>query len=310
LAQLNKQQRTILNTLLGQARRQGATPRSTKALVEAGLVESGLRNLNHGDRDSLGVLQQRPSQGWNNATNPSLAARDFLARAMRLNAQGFKGSAGELAQAVQGSAFPGRYDQQGGLAASLLGGSGAQGASQGSSTTTTRTTPGVDNSKLRTQLIAQYVLAGQNADALTALAAALPGAADTPGRTVTKTTRPSSGGSSSTSAKGVATFEGKKVAAWIAPILTYARQHGWQGTVNSGYRSLADQTRIYNSGVRPAARPGTSNHEFTAFPGGAIDASDAQTLARILQRSPYANKLVWAGAKDPVHFSHPHNGAY
>ena len=26
--------------------------------------ESGIRNLDYGDRDSLGVFQQRPSQGW------------------------------------------------------------------------------------------------------------------------------------------------------------------------------------------------------------------------------------------------------
>ena len=31
--------------------------------------ESGIRNLDYGDRDSLGVFQQRPSQGW--GTHPS-----------------------------------------------------------------------------------------------------------------------------------------------------------------------------------------------------------------------------------------------
>ncbi|WP_430381163.1 heavy metal transporter [Streptomyces actuosus] len=35
----------------------------TIALATA-LQESGLRNLDHGDRDSLGLFQQRPSQGW------------------------------------------------------------------------------------------------------------------------------------------------------------------------------------------------------------------------------------------------------
>jgi len=112
------------------------------------------------------------------------------------------------------------------------------------------------------------------------------------------------------SASGVAKFDGKLVAAWIKPALEYARQHGWKGTVNSGYRSFADQTRIYNSGVRPAARPGTSNHEGTQYPRGAVDVSDAPTLARILQKSPYGRRLQWAGAKDPVHFSHPHNSSY
>lgn len=110
--------------------------------------------------------------------------------------------------------------------------------------------------------------------------------------------------------KGVAQYGGKPVAAWIAPILAYARQHGWRGTVTSGYRSLGQQTAIYNSGVRPAAKPGQSNHEMTAFPGGAVDVSDAQQLSAILLRSPYARALVYAGSKDPVHFSHPHNGSY
>ncbi len=107
-----------------------------------------------------------------------------------------------------------------------------------------------------------------------------------------------------------AKFGDKTVAGWIAPILQYARSQGWKGSVNSGFRSLAEQTRIYNSGVRPAAKPGTSNHEGSEFPRGAVDVSDAQQLARILERSPYRGKLVWAGAKDPVHFSHPHGGSY
>ena len=109
---------------------------------------------------------------------------------------------------------------------------------------------------------------------------------------------------------GVVKFEGTPLAAWIAPILAYARQQGWKGSVTSGFRSYAEQKRIYDSGVRPAAVPGTSNHEGDVFPRGAVDVSDAQTLARILARSPYRGRLVWAGSKDPVHFSHPHNGSY
>jgi hypothetical protein len=109
---------------------------------------------------------------------------------------------------------------------------------------------------------------------------------------------------------GVGQFGGKAVADWIIPILTYAKQHGWTGTVNSGYRSYADQKRIYDSGVRPAAVPGTSRHESDAFPGGAVDVSNAQQLSQILLRSPYAKVLQWAGARDPVHFSHQFGGSY
>jgi hypothetical protein len=99
-----------------------------------------------------------------------------------------------------------------------------------------------------------------------------------------------------------------KIASWIAPELRKAQARGWRGAVTSGWRSLADQTAIWNSGVRPAARPGTSNHEQANFPGGAVDASDAPSLGRIL--ASFRSPLVWAGAKDPVHFSHPHGGGY
>jgi hypothetical protein len=149
-------------------------------------------------------------------------------------------------------------------------------------------------------------------DAATALGAL--GALQRTGGTATTSAETKTPDSTSTKpvteAKGVGKFDGKAVAKWIEPILDYARAQGWKGSINSGYRTLADQTRIYNSGVRPAAKPGTSNHEFTAFPGGAVDVSDAQTLSNILRRSKYAKALVWAGGKDPVHFSHPHGGSY
>lgn len=107
--------------------------------------------------------------------------------------------------------------------------------------------------------------------------------------------------------------EGNKVpvAAWIYPLLKAAKATGkWAGHVNSGWRSKAEQAAIYNSGQRPAAKPGTSNHEGTVFPRGAVDVRDASGLARALKSVPGGSALVWAGSKDPVHFSHPHNGSY
>lgn len=101
-----------------------------------------------------------------------------------------------------------------------------------------------------------------------------------------------------------------KIASWIVPYLSYGASHGWPGTATSGYRSKAEQTRIWNSGVRPAARPGTSNHEGTAYPSGAVDVTSAATLSKVLMGAPPPHLLQWAGSKDPVHFSHPHNGGY
>lgn len=182
--------------------------------------------------------------------------------------------------------------------------------------TRTKTIPGVDRSADRQALMAQYLLTRGQPDALLALKAGLDQNADTPSRTITERVprRAAKGAASATSNAGIATFDGKKVAAWIVPILKYARQRGWKGTITSGYRSDAEQTRIYNSGVRPAAVPKSlggsgSKHEETGFLQGAIDVTDAATLAKILERKH--SRLKYAGAKDPVHFSVPNpDGSY
>jgi N-acetylmuramoyl-L-alanine amidase len=49
--------------------------------LAAAAQESGLQNLNYGDRDSVGLFQQRPSTGWgtlSQLTTPSYAARLFF----------------------------------------------------------------------------------------------------------------------------------------------------------------------------------------------------------------------------------------
>ena len=94
--------------------------RVQRALLEAMAVESNFRNVNYGDRDSEGVLQQRPSTGWGPASETAAQdIRQFLSRASQTNRR-FQGSAGQLAQAVQRSAFPERYDQRKGEVLALL----------------------------------------------------------------------------------------------------------------------------------------------------------------------------------------------
>lgn len=102
---------------------------------------------------------------------------------------------------------------------------------------------------------------------------------------------------------GVGVMDGRPVAKWIIPILQWARGHGWGGSVNSGFRTYAEQLAIWNSGVRPAAFPGTSNHEGSAYPRGAVDVSDYGTLAGLMTRYPGNPKLRWYGPGDEVHFS-------
>jgi len=89
----------------------GASAKVMLALFEAGIVESGFQNLSGGDRDSAGFLQQRPSEGWGTkeqVMNVSYATTKFVTEAKKQ--ENHYVTSGQLAQAVQRSAFPGRYD--------------------------------------------------------------------------------------------------------------------------------------------------------------------------------------------------------
>lgn len=108
---LNAEQAQIASAGIEAANRAGVGTRGAEIIVSAGLVESELKNLNYGDRDSLGWLQQRPSQGWRNARDPAKAADDFFA-AMNRVANWQLMDPGAVAQKVQRSAFPARYAER------------------------------------------------------------------------------------------------------------------------------------------------------------------------------------------------------
>jgi hypothetical protein len=116
---VNNEQIRNIDVVLGVCAEERAGPKATLALVEACIVESTFRNLSGGDRDSVGILQIRT--GINSLQVAKSVARSaaafllygFTGRggAISLAAKNPGWSAGEIAQAVQGSAFPGRYDQ-------------------------------------------------------------------------------------------------------------------------------------------------------------------------------------------------------
>ena len=96
-----------------QAKKLEASNKVMLALFEAGLVESNFENLSYGDRDSVGFLQQRPSAGWGTVAqcmNAEYATTSFVTRAKQIEDR--YSTAGRLAQGVQVSAFPDRYDQR------------------------------------------------------------------------------------------------------------------------------------------------------------------------------------------------------
>lgn len=109
---------TIIAVTLAPARtRQFPRPalpvRAAVIAVATARQESVLRNIAHGDRDSLGLFQQRPSQGW--GTPDQLMDPEYATDAFLFRLQGVPGwqtrPLTEVAQAVQRSGTPGAYAQ-------------------------------------------------------------------------------------------------------------------------------------------------------------------------------------------------------
>lgn len=96
----------------------------------------------------------------------------------------------------------------------------------------------------------------------------------------------------------------KPIADWIIPILQWASEHGWRGTVTSGFRTFYEQAQLNAAGAF-SAPAGLSNHETTKYPGGAVDVSLPGQLITVLRDYRGPPKLVGGvlGPIDPEHFS-------
>lgn len=84
------------------------------SMFQTAYVESHYNNLSCGDKDSVGVFQQRPSQGWGSYSqimNVEYSTDKYLDRAIQINKERPGLAAGNLAQAVQVSEFPTRYNE-------------------------------------------------------------------------------------------------------------------------------------------------------------------------------------------------------
>ncbi|AEA28647.1 C40 family peptidase [Pseudonocardia benzenivorans] len=123
LADLSDEQRNNAQTIIGVAKDMGAPPRAWLVALATAMQESGLRNINYGDRDSLGLFQQRPSQGWGSpaqVTDPVYSTRTFLTHLLQVPGWDTL-PVTVAAQTVQRSAFPDAYAKWEGLAAALVG---------------------------------------------------------------------------------------------------------------------------------------------------------------------------------------------
>ncbi|WP_447925961.1 hypothetical protein [Georgenia muralis] len=99
--------------LSGVALRRELPARAVTIAIATALQESKLRNIDYGDRDSVGLFQQRPSQGWGTVEqimDPVYATNAFYD--VLVTVQDWEGQEiTEAAQNVQRSAFPDAYAQ-------------------------------------------------------------------------------------------------------------------------------------------------------------------------------------------------------
>lgn len=86
-------------------------PRAASIALATAYQESDIRNLDYGDRDSVGLFQQRPSQGWGTEQqlmNPYYATGKFYDALVKVR-NWETGDINDVAQAVQISGHPEAY---------------------------------------------------------------------------------------------------------------------------------------------------------------------------------------------------------
>lgn len=114
-------------TIVGIAMGRGLPARAGTIAIATAIQESKLRNINYGDRDSLGLFQQRPSMGWGTPEeilDPEYSTNTFYDVLVTVP-DWENGVVTEVAQEVQRSAFPdayGDHEHEGRAIASTLGG--------------------------------------------------------------------------------------------------------------------------------------------------------------------------------------------
>jgi hypothetical protein len=130
---LEPDQAETVALLAGLAEQRALPARALTIAIATGMQESKLRNIDHGDSDSLGVFQQRPSQGWGSSEqilDPVFSTTAFYDALVKVH--GYEDmEITAAAQAVQRSAFPEAYGQHEALArawASAMYGYSAAGA--------------------------------------------------------------------------------------------------------------------------------------------------------------------------------------
>lgn len=119
---LDDEQLSIVALIISIGKQRKLAPRAWQVAIQAGMTESGLRNLDYGDRDSLGIFQMRPSMGWGSVaevTHPPYQVNKFYDVLLKVPGWANR-RPGDIAQAVERSAFPDRYHKWEAMAVHLV----------------------------------------------------------------------------------------------------------------------------------------------------------------------------------------------
>jgi hypothetical protein len=111
LVELDVEQSRYAALITAVSVQRGMPARAATIALATAYQESGLRNLDYGDRDSLGLFQQRPSHGWGSPEqilDPYHATNAFYDALAKIDGYPTM-PVTQAAQAVQRSGFPDAY---------------------------------------------------------------------------------------------------------------------------------------------------------------------------------------------------------
>ena len=109
--ELDLEQAHFAAIITGLAVRRDLPPRAASIALATAYQESGIRNIQYGDRDSLGLFQQRPSQGWGTKKqilDPHYSTGKFYDALIKVK-NWKSGDINDVAQKVQRSGYPEAY---------------------------------------------------------------------------------------------------------------------------------------------------------------------------------------------------------
>lgn len=155
--EMNPDQAANAATISAVGTTRGLPERAVTIALATALQESALRTIDHGDRDSLGLFQQRPSQGWGTPAqimDPVYSSGEFYEHLVEVPGYS-RLPLTVAAQRVQKSGFPQAYAKHEPDAALLAAALTGRAPASLSCTLSKAATPG-DAAEVRTELVRAF----------------------------------------------------------------------------------------------------------------------------------------------------------